>query len=196
MKAADPLSVRATFLQSIPWDGVVLLNQAACAKAVNVAHGLNKESAHETAALWEKARGTKMTLPELLEFLRGCHKRAPFLNFNGNVFGEIARQIVGVSLIGAPVARISAATSMAAHCVAGVVDQHLALEGIRSLLKVDVLEPGDTVTTLKFTRQGKVLRALPDGRVAWLPEGRKGELVATPDSLVKLKPGRKLPDLS
>lgn len=134
-----------------------------------------------------------MTLPELLEFLYTCHKKAPFLNFNGNVFGEIARQIIAVSMVGAAAVRIDAATSLAAHCVAGVMDKALAMDGIRALLQVGVLQPGDCITTLKFTNRGRVTRVLPDGRVAWMPEGRKTELLAMPESLIKLKPGQKLP---
>lgn len=194
MHAEDLLSVRSTFLKSIPWEGVVRLNEAVCAKATQVAFGFNRESVGEAANLWERARTTRMTLLELLDFLRLCHKKAPFLNFNGNVFGEIARQILATSLLGSPVARVEAAASLAAHCVAGVIDQPLAMDGIRALLRVDVLKPGDLVTTLKFTSQGKVTRVLPDGRVAWLPGGRKNELLAVPESLIKLKPG-KTPDL-
>ena len=145
--------------------------------------------------MWESARAKEMTLLELLEFLRLCHKKAPFLNFNGNVFGETARQIVAISLIGSANARIDAATSLAAHCVAGVLDESQALEGIRALLKSGVLKPGDTVSTLKFTARGKITRVLPDGRVAWVRDGRKTELLATPESLIKLEPGQLVPDL-
>jgi len=35
-----------------------------------------------------------LTLGETLEFLFRCHRAAPFLFFNGNTFGEIARRIV------------------------------------------------------------------------------------------------------
>jgi hypothetical protein len=136
-----------------------------------------------------------MTILEMLDFLYLCHKKAPFLNFNGNVFGEVARQILAVSMLGAAVVRIEAATSLAAHCVAGVLDKAEAIKGIRALLTVGVLRPGDLVTTLRFTGRGRITRVLPDGRVAWLPDGRKAELLATPEALIKLEPGQAVPNL-
>jgi hypothetical protein len=185
---ADPLAVRYTFLKSLPWDAVVALNQAVCSKAAGVAHGFNRETITQMQTKWEAARHQDMTLVELLDFLHLCHKTAPFLNFNGNVFGEVARQIVAVSLLGMPGPRITAATSLAAHCVAGVVDKQQALSGIRSLLVAELLQPGDHVTTLKSSNRGVVTRVLPDGRVAWLPAGRKVELLAAPETLLKAKP--------
>jgi hypothetical protein len=172
------------------------MNKAVCRRSAGMPHGLHPESAQEVSARWENARQNPMTILELLEFLRVCHKKSPFLNFNGNVFAEIARQIVGVSLIGMPISRIEAATSLAAHFVAGVLDKAPAINGIRSLLKVSILQPGDEVTTSKLSARGKVSRILPDGRVAWVREGRKSELLAVPESLIKLEPGEEIPHVT
>jgi hypothetical protein len=46
-----------------------------------------------------------MTLGEALELLFQCHRGAPFLCFNGNTFGEIARRIVDAVFIEFPLAR-------------------------------------------------------------------------------------------
>jgi hypothetical protein len=163
-----------------------MLNQALCARARNAAHGFNRETAEAVQAQWEAAQRQKMTVMELVDFLLQCHRSAPFLNFNGNVFGEIARQILATALLGMAIPRVEAACSLAAHCVAGVLDRDEALKGISALLSVDVLEPGDKVTTLQMTMKGEVTRVLPDGRVAWLPAGRKVELLAAPETLIKL----------
>jgi hypothetical protein len=126
-----------------------------------------------------------LTVEELLDFFRDCHKSAPFLNFNGNVFAELARQILGVATLGLPAARVEVITSLAAHCVAGVLDKTVALDGIKSLLKVEALRPGDPVSTLQSSICGKITRVLADGRVAWLPDNGGIELIATPETLIK-----------
>jgi len=163
-----------------------MVNQALCARSGNVPHGFNSDQAEITRIDWESARTTEMTIRELLHFLYQCHKNAPFLNFNGNVFGEIARRILAVSLLGMPVKRMEAACSLAAHSVAGVLDFEAAVNGINSLLTVEVLRPGDRVSTLRMTTKGKVTRILADGRLAWLPDGRKTELLAAPETLIKI----------
>jgi hypothetical protein len=66
------------------------------------------------------------------------------------------------------------------------LDFEAAVNGINSLLTVEVLNPGDRVSTLRMTTKGKVMRILADGRVAWLPDGRKTELLAAPETLIKL----------
>ena len=186
MKRSDLASTRATFLETVSWETVVALNQALCATSPNVAHGFNRETVEATRAGWHAAQHRTMTILELLDFLYQCHKQAPFLNFNGNVFAEIARQIVATALLGMAIGRMEAACSLAAHCVAGVLDRDKALSAIASLLEVDVLQPGDRVATLELTREGRVTRVLADGRVAWLPAGRKTELLARPETLLKL----------
>jgi hypothetical protein len=98
-------------------------------------------------------------------------------------------------MVGMPLVRIDAATSLAAHFVAGVLEKTEAFNGIQALLIVGVLKPGDRVATLQFTRQGKITRVLPDGRVAWLPDGRKAELLATPESLIQLEPNQAAPKM-
>lgn len=45
--------------------------------------------------------------------------------------------------------------------------------------------PGDRVKTLRGSMRGVIRRILPDGRVAWLPDGAKMELIALPESLVR-----------
>ncbi|HYT59723.1 MAG TPA: hypothetical protein VEL06_06105 [Haliangiales bacterium] len=57
--------------------------------------------------------------------------------------------------------------------------------GIEALSDAADFRPGDRVRTLKGSRKGVVRRLLPDGRVAWLPEGNKAELVALPEGLLR-----------
>jgi len=72
---------------------------------------------------WEERRSQDLTLRETLDFLLDCHRCAPFLFFNGNTFGEIARRIVDAIFIEFPLGRRRQAASLTAHYVAGVLDR-------------------------------------------------------------------------
>lgn len=126
-----------------------------------------------------------MTLGEALDFLFQCHRGAPFLFFNGNTFGEIARRIVDAVFIEFPLARRREAASLAAHYVAGVLDREAMESGLITLAELAEFQPGDRVKTLRGSTRGVVVRLLPDGRVAWQPDGSPSELVALPESLLK-----------
>lgn len=128
-----------------------------------------------------------MTLGEALEFLFQCHRGAPFLFFNGNTFGEIARRIVDAVFIEFPLARRREAASLAAHYVAGVLDWHSMEMGLSALAELADFQTGDLVRTLKGSTRGTVRQVLPDGRVVWQPEGSGAELIALPESLLREK---------
>ena len=59
-----------------------------------------------------------MTLIEMVELCRNCHRMAPFCFYNGNTFASIARLLIA----GMNLAPVQAATirSLAGHIVAGV----------------------------------------------------------------------------
>lgn len=71
---------------------------------------------------------------------------------------------------------------MAAHYIAGVLDREPLVTGISDLAESAELQPGDRVRTLKRSLHGVVKKILPDGRVAWLPDGNETELMALPES--------------
>ena len=126
-----------------------------------------------------------MTLGDTLDFLLECHRSAPFLFFNGNTFGEIARRIVDAIFIEFPLARRREASSLAAHYVAGVLDRESMEAGLRSLAALADFKPGDRVKTLRGSTQGVIVSVLSDGRVAWRPDGSQSELIALPESLLR-----------
>jgi hypothetical protein len=125
-----------------------------------------------------------LTLGETIEFLRQCHKRAPFLFFNGNTFADMGRQILGVVFAELPTTRRRQVMSAAAHYIAGVLGWEAMIEIIESLSKTAELEPGARVKTLRGSLQGRVVRLLEDGRVVWRPEGSSGELISLPEGLL------------
>src|SRR5580658_2544879 len=86
----SPLQARAAFLKNRSWDLVVSLNRGACARG-SAQHGQNSESYGAVEAEWRQGQTIVRSLAETLEFLRQCHRRAPFLFFNGNTFADVGR---------------------------------------------------------------------------------------------------------
>src|SRR5215203_5298123 len=79
------LQVRATFLENWDWQLINSLNRAACERG-RAQHGHNSETHDKIRQEWETRRQVELSLQELLDFLRLCHRGAPFLFFNGNTF--------------------------------------------------------------------------------------------------------------
>lgn len=182
----SPLQTRAAFIHNWDWQSIIGLNRAACERG-RAQHGHNQEAHEKVRREWEKARDQEMTLLETLDFLRHCHRSAPFLFFNGNTFAEIARRLVDVLFADLARGRRREADSLAAHYVAGVLDRESMVSGIDSLIEAADFKPGDRVKTLKGSLRGVILKTLPDGRVAWRPDGQDTELRALPESLLRLK---------
>ena len=61
-------------------------------------------------------------LAETIEFLRQCHRRAPFLFFNGNTFADVGRTIIDFVFADLPTGRRREVMSAVAHFIAGVLD--------------------------------------------------------------------------
>jgi hypothetical protein len=62
-----------------------------------------------------------MTLDEVVDFCRQCHRMAPFTNYNGNTFAAIARAMIETLVISPNDATV--ARSLAGHIVAGVASE-------------------------------------------------------------------------
>jgi hypothetical protein len=75
--------------------------------------------------------------------------------------------------------------SAVAHYIAGVLDRETMVEIVESLCEAAKLKPGDRVKTFRGSTQGVIVRVLPDGRVAWRPDGTRSELIALPESLLR-----------
>jgi hypothetical protein len=127
-----------------------------------------------------------------LDFLLECHRAAPFLFFNGNTFGEIARRIVDAIFIEFPTGRRREASSVAAHYVAGVLDRPSMEQALTTVAELAEFQPGDRVKTLRGSTRGAIVRLMPDGGVVWKPDGTDSELTGLPESLLR-EPSRGKP---
>lgn len=108
---------KRAWLADVPWDLVVYQNASLCA-AKNALHKPTSDGYEQTKALWESQHRDSMTLVELVDFCRRCHRMAPFCSFNGNTFAAIARLLI--DHLGLPGGQAAAVRSLAGHIVAGV----------------------------------------------------------------------------
>jgi Fe2+ transport system protein B len=124
-----------------------------------------------------------LTLLETFQFLKSCHRRAPFLFFNGNTFAEIGRALATALFSNLPFQRRKEASSAVAHFITGVLEQEMMVGAIETLSQTADWKTGDRVKTLRGSLHGMIVRVLKDGRVVWRPDGTKSELTALPESL-------------
>ncbi|MBI5385157.1 MAG: hypothetical protein HZA90_10775 [Verrucomicrobia bacterium] len=182
----SPLQARAAFIKNRSWELVVGLNRGACARG-GAQHGPNSESYAAVEAEWRQFQPEVRSLAETIEFLRQCHRRAPFLFFNGNTFADVGRTIVDFIFADLPTGRRREVMSAVAHFIAGVLPWEAMVEIVESLSESSDWKLGDRVQTLRGSTRGVVVRLLEDGRVVWQPDGTQSELIALPESLVREK---------
>jgi hypothetical protein len=180
----SPLQTRAAFVKNWDWQSVVSINRGACERG-RAQHGINSETGSACAQEWEALRQQVLTLGETLDRLRGFHRKAPFLFFNGNTFATIGRELSFALFSDLVPGRKREVGSAVAHYIAGVLDRKSMVEIVESLCESADFKPGDRVKTLRGSSRGVIVNVLPDGRVAWRPDGSQAELVALPESLLR-----------
>jgi hypothetical protein len=178
----SPLQARAAFLKNRSWELVVGLNRGACTRG-GAQHGQNSESYAAVEAEWRQTQTEIHSLAETIEFLRQCHRRAPFLFFNGNTFADVGRTIVDLIFAELSPGRRREVMSAVAHHIAGVLPWEAMVEIVESLSTTADWKPGDRVKMLRGSLHGKILRVLENGRIVWRPDGTTSELTALPESL-------------
>jgi len=178
----SPLQARAAFLKNRSWELVVGLNRGACARG-GAQHGQNSESYAALEAEWRQRQSLVEPLAETIAFLRQCHRRAPFLFFNGNTFADVGRTIIDLVFADLATGRRREVMSAVAHHIAGVLPWEAMVEIVESLSETSDWKPGDRVKTLRGSLHGQILRILQNGNVVWQPDGTDSELTGLPESL-------------
>jgi hypothetical protein len=105
------------WLVDVSWDMVIWQNEQLC-RSKNAHHGPTSDGHADCKKLWDENHTTIMTLDEMVDFCRRCHRLAPFTNYNGNTFSAIARAMIETLEISRNEATV--ARSLAGHIVAGV----------------------------------------------------------------------------
>jgi len=180
----SPLQTRAAFLKNRSWDFVIGLNRGACARG-SAQHGFNRETQETCQREWTEKQQQTLPLAEVIEFLRQCHRRAPFLFFNGNTFADVARQITAALFADLPTVRRREVMSAVAHYIAGVLPWAAMVGILESISETADLKAGDRVKTLRGSLRGVIVRVLEDGRIIWKHDGAAGDLAALPESLCR-----------
>lgn len=178
-----PLQSRAKFLQNWDWLSVTQINGGLCERG-RAQRGPNPETHEAVAESWEETRSSELTLLQTFQFLKSCHRRAPFLFFNGNTFAEIGRALATALFSDLSFHRRKEASSAVAHFITGVLDGEAMVEIVGTLSQSADLNPGDRVKTLRGTTRGIIVAKLDDGRLVWRADGSGAELTSLPDSLV------------
>jgi hypothetical protein len=181
-----PLQSRAKFLENWSWTSVTQINGGLCERS-RAQRGINSEAHGAVAEEWEKYQAHDLTLLETFQFLKSCHRKAPFLFYNGNTFAEIGRTLATALFSDLPMHRRKEASSAVAHFITGVLEEELMIAAVGSLWEAASFQPGDRVKTLRGSTHGIVTRLEEDGRVAWRPDGTESELLALPESLLREK---------
>jgi hypothetical protein len=178
-----PLQSRAKFLQNWDWPSVTQINGGLCERG-RARRGINSETHSAVAEEWEKRRVSELTLLATFQFLQSCHRRAPFLFFNGNTFAEIGRALATALFHNLPFHRRKEVSSAAAHFITGVLDLKSMTEIVESLCESAEFKTGDRVKTLRGSTCGVIVKVLDDGRIVWQPDGRESKLTALPEGLL------------
>ena len=182
----SPLQARAAFIKNWGWESVVSYNEGACARG-GAQHGFNRETQEATAREWSEKQQQVLSFEQTIEFLRICHRKAPFLFFNGNTFADIGRQLSAAAFADLPQSRRREVTSAIAHYIAGVLDRDSMVQIVESLCETADWKAGDRIKTMRGTTHGVIVKILDDGRVVWKPDGSESELIALPESLIREK---------
>jgi len=182
----SPLQTRAQFLKNWSWELVISFNQGACSRG-SAQHGFNRETQEATAREWSEKQQRVLSFEQTIEFLRICHRKAPFLFFNGNTFADIGRQLSAAAFADLPQSRRREVTSAIAHYIAGVLDRDSMVQIVESLCETADWKAGDRIKTMRGTTHGVIVKILDDGRVVWKPDGSESELIALPESLIREK---------
>lgn len=180
----SPLQTRAAFVKNWDWQSVVGINRGTCERG-RAQHGINSETGGACEKEWEAFRSEILTLAETLDRLRAFHRKAPFLFFNGNTFATIGRELSFALFSDLVPGRKREVGSSVAHYIAGVLDREAMVEIVEGLCESAQFQLGDRVETLRGSTRGVIVRVLPDGRVAWRPDGSQSELTALPESLLR-----------
>jgi hypothetical protein len=131
--------IKRHWLKDYAWEDVVALNVALC-ETGHAQHGRTSDGYDKTKAIWDQKHPAATSFLEAVELCREAHKLQPFLNFNGNLFASIARQVARVYGLSMDPEKATILRSTVGHYVAGVTDRK-AVEQILNAAKNQVDKP-------------------------------------------------------
>ena len=110
--------MKRRWLKYWPWQTVVTINAGLC-KEKNALDKPTSDGYEPAQKLWETCGKRELTLREVLDICRQCHKLAPFCFYNGNTFAAIGRTIIQELLQKMPPVKAHGLQSVVGHYIAG-----------------------------------------------------------------------------
>ena len=108
------------------------INAALCQEK-NALHKPTSDGYKPAEKFWEASRDRELTLREILELCRHCHKLAPFCFYNGNTFAAIGRTIIQEILRKMSPAKAHTFRSVVGHFIAGTIGSAELEKSLRDL---------------------------------------------------------------
>ena len=112
--------MKKQWLRDWPWQTVETINAALC-KEKKALHKPTSDGYQPARKLWEESQTRELTLREVFDVCRQCHKLAPFCFYNGNTFAAIGRTLIQDLLRTMPPLKAHAFRSVVGHYIAGTV---------------------------------------------------------------------------
>jgi hypothetical protein len=110
--------MKKRWLKDWPWETVVTINAGLC-KEKNAVHKPTSDGHAPAHELWETSCNRELSLREVLDICRQCHKLAPFCFYNGNTFAAIGRTLIQELLQKMPPVKAHGFRSVVGHYIAG-----------------------------------------------------------------------------
>jgi hypothetical protein len=108
---------RSAWLAAFTWEFVTEQNAVLC-RAKNALHKPTSDGHDRARDLWLQKHTQLLSLDEVVDLCRRCHRLGPFCFFNGNTFVAVARAVV--ARLGLDSEKAFVIRSLAGHIVAGV----------------------------------------------------------------------------
>ena len=124
--------MKKPWLKDWPWETVVAINAALCREK----QALPKPTSdgYEPARkIWDAARGRDLSLREVFDLCRKCHRLAPFCFYNGNPFAAIGRTIIQGLLQKMSPVNAHSFRSVVGHYIAGTIGSKAMMEALADL---------------------------------------------------------------
>jgi hypothetical protein len=124
--------MKKVWLKDWPWTTVVTINAALC-KEKQALHQPTSDGYEPARKIWEEARSRELTLREVFDLCRRCHRLAPFCFYNGNTFAAIGRTLIQGLLEKLPPVQAHSFRSVVGHYIAGTAGAREMSEALKDL---------------------------------------------------------------
>jgi hypothetical protein len=112
--------MKKRWLKDWPWEIVIAINAGLC-KEKNALHKPTSDGYKPALRLWKSAGRRELTLREILDVCRECHRLAPFCFYNGNTFAAIGRTLIQDLVRKMSPVKAHSFRSVVGHYIAGTV---------------------------------------------------------------------------